>query len=356
MVIAPPLPLSDRPEFGPPPSARSWRALALAVAVHVLLVVALTWGVNWKNSDEAAAFSAELWAGQPPPPIPTPPAPQPAPEPPPPMPPAPAPTPAPAPPPPKVQAPSPDVDIAIEQAKKRALLRKQQAAEDREEEKAADLAAKKQAKLKADQTRLQEEKARFKAELAADKAQAVKLKAQEAAKEAAREAKKEAVKEAAKDAKEAKEVKEAKDAKNAKDAQRKQEQQKQAATAAKAQRDANLARLNTQLGSASATGGSPKGTAAQGSGGSTTYGAIVKAAIKPNVVFGDDITGNPMAKVEVRLTLDGTIISQRLVASSGNKAWDDAAMNGITRTRVMPRDVDGRIPDTTLILEMRPKN
>ena len=74
MVIAPPLPLSDRPEFGPPPSARSWRALALAVAVHVLLVVALTWGVNWKNSDEAAAFSAELWAGQPPPPIPTPPA------------------------------------------------------------------------------------------------------------------------------------------------------------------------------------------------------------------------------------------------------------------------------------------
>lgn len=240
------------------------------------------------------------------------------------------------------------------------MLRKQQAAEDREEEKAADLAAKKQAKLKADQTRLQEEKARFKAELAADKAQAVKLKAQEAAKEAAkeaaREAKKEAVKEAAKDAKEAKEVKEAKDAKNAKDAQRKQEQQKQAATAAKAQRDANLARLNTQLGSASATGGSPKGTAAQGSGGSTTYGAIVKAAIKPNVVFGDDITGNPMAKVEVRLTLDGTIISQRLVASSGNKAWDDAAMNGITRTRVMPRDVDGRIPDTTLILEMRPKN
>ena len=247
----------------------------------------------------------------------------------------------------------------MEQAKKRALLRKQQAAEDREEEKAADLAAKKQAKLKADQTRLQEEKARFKAELAADKAQAVKLKAQEAAKEAAREAKKEAVKEAAKDAREAKEVKEvkeAKDAKNAKDAQRKQEQQKQAATAAKAQRDANLARLNTQLGSASATGGSPKGTAAQGSGGSTTYGAIVKAAIKPNVVFGDDITGNPMAKVEVRLTLDGTIISQRLVASSGNKAWDDAAMNGITRTRVMPRDVDGRIPDTTLILEMRPKN
>ena len=347
MVIAPPLPLSDRPEFGPPPNARSWRALGLAVAAHLLLVVALTWGVNWKNSDEAAAFSAELWTGQAPPQSPTPPAqpaPQPAPAPPQPAqpPPAPAPAPAPAPPP-------PEVDIAIEQAKKRALQRKQQAAEDRAEQKAADLAAKKQARLKEDQTRLQEEKVRLKAEQAADKAQAVKLKAQEAAKEAAREA--------------AKDAKDAKEARNAKDAQRKQEQQKQAATAAaaaataaKGQRDSNLARLNAQLGSAGATGGSPRGTAAQGSGGSTTYGAIVKAAIKPNVVFGDDITGNPMAKVEVRLTLDGTIISQRLIASSGNKAWDDAAMNGITRTRVMPRDVDGRIPDTTLILEMRPKN
>ena len=352
MVIAPPLPLSDRPEFGPPPNARSWRALALAVAAHLLLVVALTWGVNWKNSDEAAAFSAELWTGQAPPqsstPLaqPTQPAPQPAPTPPQPA------QPPPAPAPPKVEAPPPDVDIAMEQAKKRALLRKQQAAEDREEQKSADLAAKKQAKLKEDQARFQEEKVRLKAEQAADKAQAVKLKAQEAAKEAA----KEAAREAAEDAKEAKDAKEAR---NAKDAQRKQEQQKQAATAAaaaKGQRDANLARLNAQLGSAGATGGSPKGTAAQGSGGSTTYGAIVKAAIKPNVVFGEDITGNPMAKVEVRLTLDGTIISQRLIASSGNKAWDDAAMNGITRTRVMPRDVDGRIPDTTLILEMRPKN
>ncbi|MBC7548267.1 MAG: TonB C-terminal domain-containing protein, partial [Polaromonas sp.] len=99
-----------------------------------------------------------------------------------------------------------------------------------------------------------------------------------------------------------------------------------------------------------------KGTAAQGSGASSTYGAIVKAAIKPNVVFTEEVTGNPMAKIEVRLTLDGTIISQRLVASSGNKSWDDAAMNGVTRTGVMPRDVDGRIPDSTLILEMRPRN
>lgn len=333
MSIAPTLSVSDRPEFAPPPNARSWRALALALAAHGLLVIALTWGVNWKSSDEAAAFSAELWTGQPqqaaPPDQPTPkpvPALNPAP-----------PQPAPTPPPPKLEAPTPDADIALEQEKKRALLRKKQAAEELADQKAADLAAKKQAKLKEDQARLKKEQA---AELAADKAEAAKLKAQKVAQEA-----KEAAKEAAKDA-----------AKDAKDAQRKQAQQKQASAAAKAQRDANLARLNAQLGSAGGGGGNPKGVATQGNGGSSTYGAIVKAAIKPNVVFTDEIVGNPLAKIEVRLTLDGTIISQRLVSSSGNKAWDEAAMNGITRTRVMPRDVDGRIPDTTLILEMRPKN
>ncbi len=333
MSIAPTLSVSDRPEFAPPPNARSWRALALALAAHGLLVIALTWGVNWKSSDDAAAFSAELWTGQPqqaaPPDQPTPkpvPALNPAP-----------PQPAPTPPPPKLEAPTPDADIALEQEKKRALLRKKQAAEELADQKAADLAAKKQAKLKEDQARLKKEQA---AELAADKAEAAKLKAQKVAQEA-----KEAAKEAAKDA-----------AKDAKDAQRKQAQQKQASAAAKAQRDANLARLNAQLGSAGGGGGNPKGVATQGNGGSSTYGAIVKAAIKPNVVFTDEIVGNPLAKIEVRLTLDGTIISQRLVSSSGNKAWDEAAMNGITRTRVMPRDVDGRIPDTTLILEMRPKN
>ena len=73
------------------------------------------------------------------------------------------------------------------------------------------------------------------------------------------------------------------------------------------------------------------------------------------MVFTDELQGNPTAKIEVRLTSDGTIISQRLTQSSGDKAWDDAAMNAITRTRVMPRDIDGTIPDTILILEMRPR-
>jgi len=76
----------------------------------------------------------------------------------------------------------------------------------------------------------------------------------------------------------------------------------------------------------------------------------------PNIVFTQEIQGNPTSKVEVRVTLDGAIISTRMIQSSGNKAWDDAAINAIIRTRVMPKDVDGKIPDTTLILEIKPRN
>jgi colicin import membrane protein len=56
--------------------------------------------------------------------------------------------------------------------------------------------------------------------------------------------------------------------------------------------------------------------------------------------------------VEVRSALDGTIISQRLLKSSGNKAWDDAVIKAIVRTDTMPRDTDGRVPPV-MILEFR---
>jgi colicin import membrane protein len=74
----------------------------------------------------------------------------------------------------------------------------------------------------------------------------------------------------------------------------------------------------------------------------------------PNVVFTEDIAGNPTAEVEVRSTPDGAILGQRLVKSSGNKAWDEAVIKAIIRTGTLPRDDDGRVP-TPMILEFRPK-
>jgi colicin import membrane protein len=205
---------------------------------------------------------------------------------------APAPTPAPAPPPP-AQA-LPDADIALEREKKR----------------------------KADEKK--------KAEALAEKAEKAK-KLEEAKTKAAAQAKLEAKKLAS---------------------QKEQQTKKQAAAEAK-QRKENLDRMNAQLGATGAA--DAKGSAQKASGPSASYGGKVRAKVKPNIVFTEDIAGNPVAEVEVRTTLDGTIISQRLVKSSGNKAWDDAVIKAIIRTESLPRDVDGRVP-TPMIIEFRPKD
>ena len=56
---------ADRLEFAPPRDKGSLRAFVLALLVHILLIAALTWGVNWKRTDDAAPFEAELWSGIP---------------------------------------------------------------------------------------------------------------------------------------------------------------------------------------------------------------------------------------------------------------------------------------------------
>ena len=115
----------------------------------------------------------------------------------------------------------------------------------------------------------------------------------------------------------------------------------------------SMDRMNAQLGATGAA--TAKGLSTQSSGPSASYGGKVRAKVKPNIIFTDDIPGNPVAEVEVRTTLDGSITSQRLIKSSGNKAWDDAVIKAIIRTETLPRDVDGRVP-TPLIIEFRPKD
>src|SRR5690606_19579124 len=96
--------------------------LVIALAIHVLLVIALAIGVNWRSS-EPAAVEAELWAAVPQVAAPKAAEPEPKPE----LKPEPEPPPPPAP--PKVTAPprpSVDAQIAIEKAKREAERREQQ--------------------------------------------------------------------------------------------------------------------------------------------------------------------------------------------------------------------------------------
>ena len=271
----------DRNDFVPPRDAGEIRAFTMALLVHGLLIAALTWGVNWKRSDQSVSFEAELWSNVT----------QEA-----------APALAPPPPPePVVKAtevqppPAPDVDIALEQEKKRKQLeqlKKAEALAEKEKEKAL------QAK---------EDLAKRKALEDAKKLEAKKQQAKE-----------------------------------------------QTSTAAlDKQRRENIART---IGLAGASGAdNATGSAQKSSGPSASYGGKVRAKVKPNIVFTDAIEGNASAEVEVRSSPTGTIMSQRLVKSSGNKAWDEAVIKAIIRTETMPRDVDGRVP-SPMILEFRPRD
>jgi colicin import membrane protein len=288
---------ADRFDFAPPPEPAAIRAFVLAILAHVLLMIALTWGINWNRDPENVAAEAELWSTVPqqaaPKVVQAPPLPTPAPPPPPP----PVAKVEPPPAPPVTKAP----DIALEREKKR-----------------RELAERKQEELE----RQQKLEARKKQE---------ELKRQEVAEQKAEE-----------------EEKKKKKAEELAKAKAKQEEAKLAAI-----RKENLDKMMK----AAAGTGSPSstGTAARSSGPSDSYAGRIRARVKPNIVFSDDIAGNPTAEVEVRMAPDGTITSKRVVKSSGARSWDEAVLRALEKTEVLPRDVDGRV-HSPLIIEFRPKS
>ena len=56
---------ADRLDLAPHREPGALRSLVLAVLVHLLLIAALTWGVNWKHSNPDISFEAELWSSVP---------------------------------------------------------------------------------------------------------------------------------------------------------------------------------------------------------------------------------------------------------------------------------------------------
>ena len=95
------------------------------------------------------------------------------------------------------------------------------------------------------------------------------------------------------------------------------------------------------------------GSALKSAGPSPSYAGRIRSRIKPNITFEEYVAGNPKAEVEVRTSPDGTIISRKLLSSSGNKAWDEAVLKAIDKTATLPRDEDGRVPPV-LEISFRP--
>jgi len=287
-------------EFAPPPPKGTASSVCAALVVHALLIVALTAGVQWKQ-DNSLSVEAELWSAVPM-------AAAPAlvevePPPPPPLPPAPKPEPAPK---PVVKAPEPpapnrDADIAL--AKKRKI----------EEEKKLQDALKAEERRKEDVKKEAEKKAKAKIDEDKRKLEAKKQQEQKDSKAAADDAKK-------------------------LDAIRKE----------------NMKRIE---GLAGASGNeNATGTAMKASGPSDSYGGRIRARVKPNITFDpSSISGNPAAEVEVRCAPDGTIVSKKLVKSSGNSAWDNAVLKAIDKTEILPRDTDGRV-HSPLLLVFKPND
>jgi colicin import membrane protein len=292
---------ADRLEFAPPPTPGLLRAVGLAILVHAFLLAALTWGVHWKRNSATTSAEAELWAAVPqqaaPPPLPVA---------------------APArlePPSPVPQATPnrPDPEIALERERQR--VKKEKQAADRAEHDKRELQLRKvqEKQRELERQRALEKQRELDQRQAADKQ------------------------------------------KSAQDAKRKDDQKAQQEESRKleAQRRANLQRMAGLAGSS----GTPAatGTAAQSVGPTAGYGGRVVGKIRPNIVYTGTLATNPEAVVEVRTAPDGTIVSRKLVKSSGTKSWDDAVLKAIDKSETLPRDVDGRVPPV-LEISFRPRD
>lgn len=118
-------------------------------------------------------------------------------------------------------------------------------------------------------------------------------------------------------------------------------------------RQENLKRMAGLAGASGAP--TAQGTALQAAGPSSSYAGRIRARIKPNIVFTEELVTNPSAEVEVRTSPDGTIVGRKLIKSSGHTAWDEAVLKAIDKTESLPRDIDGRVP-SPLVIAFRPRD
>ncbi|MGF6698685.1 colicin import membrane protein [Paraburkholderia sp. MM5496-R1] len=325
----------------PPRERGTGRAFLFALVMHALLGFFLYRGIQWQNSTPEGE-QAELWTEVPdsaiPRPVVTPP-----------------PTPvAPAPPVRDEQA-----DIALQEKKRQQQeaaraaqlaeqqrqlkLKEQQEAEAKRQqqlaaEQAAQLAAQKAAKLKQQQQAQQQQQQ-----------QAEKLKQQQLAEQQKQQQLKEQQEQQQKQAQaEAQKKAEAEKAAKAK-------AQADAAAQAKKQLDnerrARLAQMQGLAGgvggSSSSSNGLGKSGTGSGSGGTAAspgYADKVRRLVLQHVNWGGETEGLETV-VAVRCSPDGNQLSANITHSSGNAAWDAAALRAVKASDPMPRDVNGKTPD-----------
>ncbi|WP_433693698.1 cell envelope integrity protein TolA [Herbaspirillum seropedicae] len=303
--------MSDNAPYNIPKAPGRWRAITLALVMHVALFLFFWIGIRWQ-SETPLTVEAEIWDPQykEAAPLPTPPEPQPQPvvEPPKPQP---QPEPKPVPPKvidePKVEKP----DIALQKEKERKRKEEQEKQEKLEKEKAE--------KLKAEKEKAEREK---KEKLEADKQKKLK---EEKQKEDEAKKKADAEKQAAD--------------------KKKQQQAAADAKAAEARRQEDLKRMMGQA--TSATGGTGTAEKSQGPKGSPNYANKLRAKIRSNTVFDNSgVSGNPAGEYTVELFPDGTVRSVRVNKPSGVPGFDEAVRTAVMKSQPFPPDTDNKVPSS----------
>ncbi len=361
-------------EFAPPEDRGGGSSLALALFVHALLLMALTWGIHWRTDPQDDAVDAELWSTIPEPVALKSDAPAPAPAPPKAQPDAPAKSSEvkqDKPPPAKiVDAPAknteqqvknaPDPDIALEKLKKKEAaeqlalekkaerLRKAEELQAEKERKAA-LLREEAAKRKEEAAKRKEEAAKRKEEELKRKEEEIRLRKEEEAKRKAEELRRKEEEIRVRKEEEARR-KEEETKRREEENKRKEEEARRLEQEAKEAEDQRQ-QHNKRIKSLGATTAGPVDPVNESQGGgrpSDSYLGRLRARVKPNITFSESqlqsVRGNPAAEIEVICSPSGQIIGMKLTQSSGNAAWDQAVLKAIEKTGTLPRDENGKIP------------
>lgn len=84
--------------------------------------------------------------------------------------------------------------------------------------------------------------------------------------------------------------------------------------------------------------------------------AQIAAKVRSRVTLPQNLTGNPEVVYEVSLLPNMEVLSVKLIKSSGNSAYDDAAERAIHAASPLPPPPPGVTPERTLRFPFRPKN
>lgn len=304
--------MTDPAPYSVPKEPGRWRAITLAVIVHIALLAFLWIGIRWQN-ETPVGVEAEIWSpqNQEAAPRPEPQVVEKKPEP--------QSEQQPAPKPVVQEIPKPAVaeplrenpQIVLEQEKKRKAQEKRE--REREEHE-------KQAKLK--QQKLEHER---------------EEKQKQAEKERLEKQKAEALAKKEKEAEQAKKLAAEKLA-----AEKKRKQEAADAAAAEQRHAEDMKRMLAQAGS----GGTGNAAATQGSRADSSYTQKVGARIRSNTVFNvpEGLAGNPAVEFAIELLPDGSIRSLNKVKSSGVPGFDEAVQRAIGKSAPFPPDQSGRVP------------